>query len=65
MNLIINAVQSMADAGEKTIRLATTYDLAKSLVHLSVQDAGCGIAPENINRIFEPFFTTKDYIVLK
>ncbi len=61
MNLIINAAQSMADAEEKTIRLATTYDLAKSLVQLSIQDAGCGIAPENINRIFEPFFTTKEH----
>jgi len=24
-----------------------------------VEDEGCGIAPEVINRIFDPFFTTK------
>ncbi len=26
---------------------------------VSIQDNGCGIAPENINKIFDPFFTTK------
>jgi signal transduction histidine kinase len=24
-----------------------------------VEDHGCGIAPEHMNRIFDPFFTTK------
>ena len=30
-------------------------------VALSVQDFGCGIAPEVLPRIFEPFFTTKAF----
>jgi len=25
-----------------------------------VQDNGCGIAPENIDKLFKPFFTTKE-----
>ena len=60
MNLIINAAQSMPDTEEKTIRLATAYDPEASLVHASVQDAGCGIDQKDINRIFDPFFSTKE-----
>jgi PAS domain S-box-containing protein len=61
MNLIINAAQSMQDAEKKIIRLSTIYDQAAHVVHLSVQDAGCGISPENIYKIFDPFFTTKEH----
>ena len=29
-------------------------------VHLTVQDAGIGFAPDVVDRLFESFFTTKD-----
>ncbi len=32
---------------------------ASAFLFVSVQDFGCGIAPETLPRIFEPFFTTK------
>lgn len=69
LNFIFNAAESM-DAG-KHILVSTQPmtelpgDLvlapvpAASYVSVSVQDSGCGIAPENLARIFEPFFTTK------
>ncbi|MDF1611716.1 ATP-binding protein [Stygiobacter electus] len=28
-------------------------------VEIVIEDTGCGIPPENLNKIFEPFFTTK------
>ncbi len=29
-------------------------------VMISIQDEGCGIAPEDLRRVFDPYFTTKD-----
>lgn len=29
-------------------------------IKITVEDTGCGISPDNIQKIFEPFFTTKD-----
>lgn len=69
MNLAINARDAMPRGG--TLRIATanaTVDetVAAHLgiapgayVMLTVQDNGCGIAPELLDRIFEPFFSTK------
>lgn len=55
MNLLINAGQAIE--GHGTITLRTGCDSAN--VWVEVQDTGCGIAPENLDRIFDPFFTTK------
>lgn len=55
MNLLMNAVQAIEVHGTITVR--TGRDGSK--VWVEIQDTGCGIKPEHLDRIFDPFFTTK------
>jgi signal transduction histidine kinase len=55
INLMINAVQSMAEGGTLTINAFCKG----SKVILEVSDTGEGIDKENISKIFDPFYTTK------
>ncbi len=55
LNLVLNAAQAIGERG--TIRVATEQVDGSVVVH--VEDDGCGIAPEHLDRIFDPFFTTK------
>jgi len=55
MNLLINAVQAIAERGAITLRTGHEGDV----VWIEVTDTGAGIAPEALPRIYEPFFTTK------
>jgi PAS domain S-box-containing protein len=64
LNLVLNAVESMAKVSEQRRHLIIrsrryAFDKRVSLL-VTVQDAGVGVAEENLNRIFEPFFTTKN-----
>lgn len=55
MNLLVNAAQAVAGAGE--VRVVTRQDADKAVI--TITDTGCGIAPELLKKIFDPFFTTK------
>lgn len=55
LNLLTNAAQAMVGHGCIQIRSWAEGDW----VCVSVQDSGCGMAPEVARRIFDPFFTTK------
>jgi len=56
-NIINNAKEAMWQRDIKTIIIATQAD--REYASLIIEDTGCGIAEENLNKIFEPFFTTK------
>ena len=57
INLVANARDAMEGHGTLLIRLAVSPD---GRATLSVQDDGCGMSAEVMDRIFEPFFTTKE-----
>jgi len=60
VNLVMNAVQAMDDAGNGRGRLSiSTCQLEPDRVRLAVRDSGSGIPAGNADRLFDPFFTTK------
>jgi signal transduction histidine kinase len=60
LNLIKNAIDAMSSVAPEArrLRLTTRFD-GHSMVLLSVEDSGPGIAVQDRERIFDPFFTTK------
>lgn len=68
VNLFLNALEATGPHGALTI----TTDLAWSKgrasraahapeFHITIQDSGSGVAPQNLDRLFTPFFTTKPH----
>lgn len=55
-NLTLNAIQAMPGGGKLTLRTSAE----NSEVKVDVQDTGCGIPKENLNKLGTPFFTTKE-----
>ena len=55
LNLLSNAFAAVEDRGTITI---CTCDCGE-VVSVSVEDNGCGMSEETLNRFYEPFFSTK------
>ena len=62
LNLIVNAAHAIAAAGKDTStgRIAIATALSAASVVVTIEDNGCGIPEQNMERIFDPFFTTKE-----
>lgn len=59
VNLIRNAIQSMAPSACKELTIATAADRA-GWVRVTVTDTGTGLDPDIRERLFEAFATTKE-----
>jgi signal transduction histidine kinase len=55
LNLLLNALQAVGDFG--VIRLVT--EAQGDFIRIRVEDDGCGIPEDQIERIFDPFYTTR------
>jgi signal transduction histidine kinase len=61
LNLITNAIDSMATKNGERILSIRTEEHHSGRVLVSVEDTGKGLDPSTLDRIFNPTFTTKAY----
>lgn len=54
-NMLMNAVESMPDGGDLTIRIT----LIEESIKIDIVDTGTGMSKEELQNIFDPFYTTK------
>jgi len=62
LNLIVNAAHAIQESGKDANdgRIAITTDTSGDSVTITIEDNGCGIPAQNLEKIFDPFFTTKE-----
>ena len=60
LNIFSNAKDAIEHDGEIKIITKNSNLKNKEYIFIEIQDTGCGITEENLNKIFEPFFTTKE-----
>ncbi|MEI7555533.1 PAS domain S-box protein [Candidatus Chlorohelix sp.] len=66
-NITLNSMYAMPKGGNINIEALNvsldeteTFDLKPgNYVHITIQDEGSGIKPEDLNRVFDPYYTTK------
>ena len=60
VNLQMNGIHAMNSKGKLIIRSRTWCEDGKERgAIIEVEDFGCGMSSEQLNRIFDPFYTTK------
>lgn len=60
MNLYINAIQAMGDAGKLKISMQKMQQEGGRSIRIDVEDTGPGMEKKTLDKIFDPLFTTKE-----
>jgi len=59
INLMVNAIQAMADIEDRTRRLVVRSSLGAGMVTVEIADSGPGFTEERAAHLFEAFYSTK------
>jgi signal transduction histidine kinase len=59
LNLIINAMDAISEAGAKEREVSVTTNLSAACAEIRVSDTGSGMTADDLKNVFSPFFTTK------
>ncbi len=59
LNIVTNAVDACEEDPAGKVTIATCYSPAESLVRITIEDNGVGIAEEDLDKIFTIFVSTK------
>ena len=57
LNIIINALQAVEEGGQVVL---SAERLGESFLRFRVEDDGCGIPEQDLERVLEYYYTTKD-----
>ncbi|MBW2275573.1 MAG: response regulator [Deltaproteobacteria bacterium] len=60
LNLLHNALHATPKGGSIRVVIGPDSTHPDEMACITVEDTGCGIDEENVERVFDPFFTTKD-----
>lgn len=61
INVIMNSFQALSgiDRPGKFVWIQTEFKKNSGYVCLKIQDTGCGMSKEGLNKLFDPYYTTK------
>jgi signal transduction histidine kinase len=59
INLLLNAMDAVADVAVGRRTITTTVDSTEERVSITVRDHGHGITPEVLSKLFDSFYSTK------
>ncbi len=59
LNLVMNAVEAMAEVKDRSCTITISTSNAEGRVLVEIADTGSGIEPERLEKIFDSFYSTK------
>ncbi len=60
INIMLNSIEAIDESGDEAhrqLKVMSRQDADQAVI--TIEDSGCGIAPEALGQVFEPYFTTK------